>query len=724
MGMSLSLGLGINRGGARGVVSWATLHATNYVTAVEMPTSGVYWLRPYDLESMGSEGAALAAANKRYVWFVSSDHHQGLSGFRHGAGVWKGFSDDPGVLPTDWVRAISDTVTVGAPVTGNHNQLETPWLVYNPDDATYPFYLYAHGNTPSDGSRDQETLLFRTADLVAFLTPVVSHSSIQPGGTGHTGYQTVYRTGVNTWVSYGLGVTPSGPLDFASWTSTDGQTFTRSATLTRSISGRTFSSFQGAPDTTLDGQRYSVCREEYVSGVLLPVEADGDLTTTADDDTITATRVFAGVSPTQSFVQGVTGYEEDGIYHMWLRRGYFAGLTAPNKNDWTDYYTFITDATTAADAAPVGVRASCASGVVSLVWYDALPHKNYRVSRSSSASGPWTDLDDVTGLSYTDSSPTLDAVNYYRVTTLNSGEQGNRIVSTYASTSNALANKHTTRALADGADAATIDTAWISTVADWLEENDLTGSVVDWVSPSFGVEYGSAPAVDRIMSLGATIHPYKYRDAKCLTTGSTYSATGVSGSVPGIVNAADTSFIALQDGALNLFRQKDAVTFVSVYNPTFTFDFCPVTYWDNFGVELRHQPGSDRIAFKCRSATTTYTALVSAPDTGDVFAAGVWESDGTITAYCNGTAGTPVAGDLPTAGTARLISGQFGEGDALDVTHPMIGVGTGKWRPSTSAYVTSDSRAKLTFADVIVFSAGLTSTQMDSLYDLMTARLA
>jgi hypothetical protein len=696
------------------------------VTAVEMPTDGVYWMRPYDLEAMGAEGAAIAAANKRYVWFMSSDHHAGTTGYIRGDGIWRGFSSDPGVLPTDWTRALSGEATVGAPVTGNHVQMETPWIVYNPDDATYPFYLYAHGVAISDGARGQDTLLFKSADLVTFTTPVVSHATTGDGG--HTGYQIVYRLGVNNWESYGLGGLSSNSGTISRWTSTDGATFTKSNDLTRTVSGRTFTLFQGAPHTTFNGQRYSPCREENTSGTLAAVENDGDLTATANDDSIIATRTFSGVQPTSGFVQGVTGYEEDGVYHMWLRRGYFATSVAPNKNDWTDYYSFITDATAAADAAPVGVRATCSGGVVSLQWYDALPHQNYRVARSSSASGPWTDLADVTGLSYSDNSPTADAVNYYRVTTLNSGEQGSRIVSTYASTYGTLANKHVTRALSAGANISTIDVAWVDTVADWLTTNNLTSSLVSWCSPSFGITYSSAPSVDRIMDLSCVTDPYKSRDAKAVTTDTRYSATGVSGSVPGISpNGNANAIVALQHFNFNPTRQKAAVTAISVFNPEWTFDAVPIGYMEiSNGWELRHQPGSDRIRFRT-GITSTADAFVSAPDTGDIFAAGVWAADGTTTAYCNGTMGTPVAGTAVNYSLSTTRSGRLGSGDSADILHPIMGAdvggSAGKWRPSTQAYL-GGGRARVNWSDIIIFSTALTEAQLDDLYSIFQTRLA
>lgn len=62
---------------------------------------GTYWLRPYDLlnPDCGSAGSSIAAAKGRYVWFSNPDHADGIN-WADTNGIFMGFSNDPGVLPS------------------------------------------------------------------------------------------------------------------------------------------------------------------------------------------------------------------------------------------------------------------------------------------------------------------------------------------------------------------------------------------------------------------------------------------------------------------------------------------------------------------------------------------------------------------------------------------------------------------------------------------------
>jgi hypothetical protein len=394
------------------------------------------------------------------------------------------------------------------------------------------------------------------------------------------------------------------------------------------------------------------------------------------------------------------------------------------KNDWTDYYSFVIDATTAANAEPVGVRASCASSAVSVQWYDALPHQNYRVARSSSASGPWTDLSDVTGLSYTDSSPTADAVNYYRVTTLNSGEQGSRIVSTYASSASAIVNKHYTRVLKAGGTGSTIDATWLQTVYDWLQSQGLTNSLVCWTSPGFGVKYSSAPTVDIVFDLAATITPQKRRDAKVRAASYEYETTSLG--VAAINPTTTTAWLALHDGLFNPIRQRSGVTVAAAYLPESTTNQSRlVSLWNFQGIEMQHAPASDRIEVRAQiNGGSTFTATATASDTAKSVAIGTWTSDGTLTAYCNGTAGTPLAAGTPSS--ARPIAGaglgQDGAG-GNQIAHTGVGLGQLTAVPNTGVYTASSIASRSVLSDMIVFDVGLSASQAASLNTLLTDRI-
>lgn len=700
-----------------GSAAFSTLHEQDWLTANEMHLDGVYWLRPFDLEAMGTPGQTIAAERGRYVWLVSSDHHNAAVGFAGGGGIWAGYSSDPGVLPTNWSMIIPFSVTTGV-VTGPHNQMETPWLVYNPDDATYPFYVYGHGNTAADATRDQETLLFKSDDLLTFQTPVISHSSIQTGGVGHTGYQIVYRNGTGDWFSLGLGELPADRTP-ALWESTDGVTFTKIRQLSRtSGSGRKYS-LDGI--VTYDSVQYTVGRDDdrtalgTMAGSLAPAEADWDITATADADAIRVTNEWAGTFPSDTYVQAFSSYLEDGILHGWLRRGYFSSQTAPNKNDWTDYYTVLIDETAAASAAPAGVRASCASGVVTLNWYDALPHKNYRVARSSSASGPWTDLADVNAITYTDNSPTADAVNYYRVTTLNGGEQGSRITSTYAGNYAALTNAHITRALAAGAEE--IDADWIDDVVGWLDTQGLTDNVVSWMSPSFGVHYATSPAVDKIFDLGATIHPFKYRDTVVDAGTWNYEASGIE-SVPAVNPSATASRLIMQDLAPNLIRQKDSLTVAALYQPKATSVTSNIFGMANTaGVRLSHNHSTGAVTWYTRTSSEV-SATNTASGTTHRFVAGTWKADGEAIAYVDGTGGAPAAANIP----GQPATGWLGAGDG-QIPHPAVGDINMRFVPDTKEYLTSSAVIDAKIGEIMIFDTALSDAQIAALDTLVRGRV-
>lgn len=460
MGMNLRLSSSPNGTRNIGLGGGASLRAANLFTADDMHIDGIYWPRPFDMENdFGSEGAALAAAaGQRYVFFLASDHWDSNYGWTRGNGIWMAWGSDPGAYPpasafTQIIatRVVADTYTF--------DQLETPYLVYNPDDLPYhPFHLYAHGYNNS--GLGQTTVVFRSSDLAAWTVEGRSHISTYFGG--HAGYQQVFRRGVNDWVSYGLGFIISGDGNRVSeWTSTDGLDFSVSvANLDIVVDKSRFKINEGI-HLTIGAQDYVIALEDnydialnanpsgtpgavrqgqYVS--IVPIDANWNVATNDLNDVTRISSRYAGVYPGPTYLQSVSGFIESGVAHIWATHGFFNdnGLTAGASyangggydDELVDYYTYIADATAAASAAPSGVRASCVDGVVTLQWYDALPHQNYRVYRGTTAGTQATLIGDVTGLSTTDS-PTTGSVYYYKVVTMNSGEQGSRVVSTYVS---------------------------------------------------------------------------------------------------------------------------------------------------------------------------------------------------------------------------------------------------------------------------------------------------
>jgi hypothetical protein len=132
------------------------------------------FLRPYDLDAMGSAGAAVKAANgnNRYVWFMAAEHPGG------GGGIWRdsmgfkiGFSDDPGVLPPVAIEIIpgNNQFAGGPTIPGTtgysmRSDMAPSSLVYNPDDASYPFYLYTQG-FPLTGSLGTQSIMWKSSNM-------------------------------------------------------------------------------------------------------------------------------------------------------------------------------------------------------------------------------------------------------------------------------------------------------------------------------------------------------------------------------------------------------------------------------------------------------------------------------------------------------------------------------------------------------------------------------
>jgi hypothetical protein len=460
--MGINLKLSSSASGTRnvGFGGGANLRASNLFTADDMHIDGIYWCRPYDMENdFGSEGAALAAAaGHRYVFFISSDHWNSVYGWTRGNGLWMAWGDDPGAYPpaNAFTQVVAGTVVAD---TFTFEQLETPFLVYNPDDLPdHPFHLYAHGSNSS--GEGQTTVVFRSSDLVTWTVEGRSHISSYFGG--HAGYQQVFRLGVNDWVSYGLGfLLNTDGNKVAQWTSTDGLDFTVSIGNLDIVVDKSRFGINDGIHCTIGAQDYAICLEDnydialnanptatpgavrlgqYVS--MVPIDANWNVDTNDLNDVVRISSRYAGTYPGPTYLQSVSGFLEDGIAHIWATHGFFsdiglvAGASYTNgggyDDELVDYYTYVVDATAAASAAPCGVRASCQSAVVALQWYDALPHQNYRIYRGTSAGTQATLIGDVAGLSATDS-PAPGSVYYYKVVTLNGGEQGSRVVSTYVS---------------------------------------------------------------------------------------------------------------------------------------------------------------------------------------------------------------------------------------------------------------------------------------------------
>jgi hypothetical protein len=299
---------------------WATSTADYY------HIDGLYWCRPYHLAtSFGDPGKRIAAIiENRYAWILSPDHACGYFGWGHdAASVYVGFSNDPAILPcpSSLRRILPSEVKVpgGATYVG----LQVPWLVYNPDDGSYPFYLYVEGHAPNGSHQPrEEELLFVSNDLIKWIVHGVSHAAASQHGL--TAYQTVYRVATGNWISFGAADLTNGRLgNLGVWTSSNGRSFTLDHTIEHRLHNRNFAIRQGAPDLTIGGQVYSVCVErahdadggEYVA--LTPLDAQGNIDPSEPMKIIRLSERYDGLYPGPSYLQGVSAYVEDGICHIY-----------------------------------------------------------------------------------------------------------------------------------------------------------------------------------------------------------------------------------------------------------------------------------------------------------------------------------------------------------------------------------------------------------------------
>ena len=195
------------------------------------------FLRPYDLDAMGSAGAAVKAANgnNRYVWFMAAEHPEGGTGiWRDSMGFKIGFSNDPGVLPPVAIDVIpANNQFTGSPDTPGADgyvmisDMAPSSLVYNPDDADFPFYLYTQG-LPNHGVRGTQSVMWKSSNMFDWVGGAWGPKNIDDpsvAGPGLTSFQDVTRRGTGDWVSYGV-VGNIGWVGNGEWTSTDGKTFT------------------------------------------------------------------------------------------------------------------------------------------------------------------------------------------------------------------------------------------------------------------------------------------------------------------------------------------------------------------------------------------------------------------------------------------------------------------------------------------------------------------
>jgi hypothetical protein len=720
---------------------------------------GVHWYGPYDLQKeFGEAGKAIAlATGHRYVCFLSPDHAdpsagRGLRGWgADAASIYVGFTNDPAILPSPLSlrRALPYRMTF--PKVGLYVEFQAPWLVHNPEDPTYPFYLYVEGHEKVGETKTgrEDELLFCSSDLQTWKFSGISHATVTERGC--TAYQSVYRLGPGNWVSYGvakLGL--SDKWEVGVWTSADGRTFALVRTITNTLDGSVFQVNTGQ-QLSIQGQVYIVCREDarradggmYVS--LVPLDANGNIISRDPSGIVRISSKYEGVYPGPTYLVHVSGYAEDGVYHAWAAHGFFSdyGLTwgasyadgGGLDEQYLDYYSFVYDDKLAVQAAPVRLRASSANGLVALKWDDILPTSAYRVYRGSSAIGPWTARADVHGYSFTDASPPPKEISFYKVVTLDgTAERAGRVVRAYASEASTWVNYHIDRALADGADPATIDIEWLVSVDAWLSDNGLTRNLMFWTDPAFGCKLNGR-AVVKIYDLGTTRLP-RGGDLKPSTSDTVYDALGLNGTVPAFLNLTSTASSYYGSGRFNNVRRKSHITVVAAYKPN-SNRATLLSFGDIFSLHhtsglpgsasfsiagvgprlsnpLRH-PRVYKIALRFIGASTGYriTATKSLSPGDFQIIAGTFDGRA-VTTYSDGVAGASRTGVLDSS----VLLGQTGE--PTDMFILAVGSTASKQCPE---HIFEVHGAQFAASDLILFDTALTPTQITSLTTLLNTRI-
>lgn len=191
-----------------------SLVSSTFAVDTDLAAQGLYFLRPYPLKTWTP---SLVSGRGDYVWLRSTDHTSG--------GIYRGYSDSPETLPSAWTLILAGTAPSTDDATYDWSQLETPYLVWNPD--TSLFHLYGHAiRTGSSGPVIQVTHVWTSPDLDTWTWegPAFPNAS----GRNHTGYAIVERRGTNDWIANTLltDSQASPPSLSGFWTSTDGLTWT------------------------------------------------------------------------------------------------------------------------------------------------------------------------------------------------------------------------------------------------------------------------------------------------------------------------------------------------------------------------------------------------------------------------------------------------------------------------------------------------------------------
>jgi hypothetical protein len=349
--------------------------------------------------------------------------------------------------------------------------------------------------------------------------------------------------------------------------------------------------------------------------------------------------------------------------------------------------------------------------------------------------GPWTLVGDTIGTTYTDTPPALQ-VWYYKVVTLQDGtERQSRIVRVYASAASSLVNNHIDRVLADGAEPATIDATWLASVDSWLMSKGLTRHLMFWTDPAFGCKLDGR-VIRKVYDLGTTRLP-RGGDYTPWTSNTTYSPTGLNGTVPAFSNETPKAFGYYGSGRLNNIRRKSQIRAVAAYQKSNVNLATLLSFGDSAAFYLQSTAGSPGFAtftmagvrsgtiFSVRRLYDLVLRFVAAPETYTVTATKALDSstahiivgtfDGkTVTTYVEGV---PGAGQTGVLGSS-VLSGQSGVQSDIY----FLAVGSQK-ATCSSEYNFGNDEAQFSASDLIIFDTCLSPSQIGSVTELLRGRI-
>lgn len=667
--------------------------------------------------------------------------------------------------------SVSQTVGSQAMVISQQNfgVFATPFFVCNPDDATYPFSVYGEG---AANRVQNETGVLKSADLVTWQPPIPTHVIYTYGP--YSSYMRVVRTGVNNWYSTGFQANfpqAVGAFGYAKWTSTDGIIWAPASTLFSAClpanasgpvgnqpctrASATFSQPSGAPPRlTVGAQVYSISNTNtYASSVrtgnqwVTRAPIDANFNVISSPAIVNISAAYAGLYPGPTYLNEVSAHVEDGIAHYYAAVGFppsssLGGTVsaAPYSNGgacvpgtgapatcgglWQqgkDYYTEIIDASAAAGAAPIGVKASCASSVASLAWFNALPQQTYRLYRGTSAGSQPTLIGDFTRTTATDTGMTLNAITYYKLVYLHSGvEQKNRVVSTWCSSDSQFVNAHYTRASAGGADMTTCNRTMINAFDAWLVSNSLSNNLLFGTMPEFCVAK-SGSVITKIFDMGTTRLP-RGGDYTPATSNTTYNATGISGK-PAWVNGTVSAGGYYGGGRFNNIRRKTQITVFTAYQKPNT-NQASLLVSGQFGARLwlTHTSGAPGGAeFRLYDATHSVTATATVPGLATDFHTIAGTFDGTtLLAYVDAVAGSGQTGLVipsPNLNPPDALTGQIDNGPNPGSNWNTLSSGSdaGLFNPTTGYYAAGSTMAQYSGRAQMVFDKALSGAQITSL---------